>query len=199
MTTQDLMALCDRTVAEHGHLVFTDDEIRSLQADQIFALRDRFGARVLMKLPPSEIAFFEWVRTNDLPAWTDLWGGEDEPYLVSLAHLEDLAGATTTHAFVIRDLLGVDNYFFSPHLLIEKESDAFIGAVRERFTSNQSLTPAQLLALEASVGPVDIWHFAHRHNIPLDVAKRAVQQLVDDRILLHVTRADHLAQYFDVQ
>lgn len=199
MTTQDLMTLCDRAITEHGHLVFTDDEIRSLNAEQIFALRDRFGARVLMKLPASEIAFFEWMRTNDLPAWTDLWGGEDEPYLVSLAHLEDLAGATTTHAFVIRDLVGVDNYFFSPHLLIEKESDAFIGAVRERFTSKQSLTPAQLLALEASVGPVDIWHFAYRHNIPLDMAKRAVQQLVEDRILLHVPRADHLVQYFDVQ
>lgn len=198
MTTTELMELCDRTLAERGYLALRDEEWRSLNAEQIFALRDRFGARVLMQLPDSEVAFFEWMRSNDPPAWTDLWGGEDEPYLVSLAHLDDLVGATSPRAFVIRDLIGVDNYFFSPHLLIEKESDAFVDAVRERFATHQSLTPAQLLALEASVGPIDIWHFAYRHNIPLETAKQAVRQLVDDRILLHVPRADHLVQYFDV-
>lgn len=199
MTTEEVLLEAEASVAQCGHLRLSEHTLHTLTADHIFALRDRYGSRVLMRLPDHEVAFFSWMRQEDPASWTDLWGGEDEPYLVSLAHLEDLVGDAGTRGFMIRDLIGVDNYFFSPNLLIEKESDAFIGAVRERFSTNQSLTPAQLLAVEASIGPIDIWHFAYRHQIPLDTAKRAVAQLVDDRILLHVTRADHLAQYFDVQ
>ena len=199
MTTEDVLQEAAMSVAQHGHLRLSEQTLRALTADHVFALRNRYGTRVLMRLPEREVAFFAWMRQEDPASWTDLWGGEEEPYLVSLAHLEDLVGEAGTRGFMIRDLIGVDNYFFSPNLLIEKESDAFIGAVRERFAANQSLTPAQLLALEASLGPIDIWHFAYRHQISLDVAKRAVSQLVDDRILLHVTRADHLVQYFDVQ
>lgn len=197
MTLDELLQAADTSIAVHGHLRLSDDVLRSLDTDQIFTLRDRYGARVLIRLPESEIAFFAWMREHDAAAWTDLWGGEEEPYLVSLAHLDDIAGGD--RGYIIRDLIGVDNYFFSPDLLIEKESDAFIQAVRERFLSKLSLTPAQLLALEASTGPIDVWHFAYQHGLPLELAKHAVAQLVDDRILLHVTRADHLVQFFDVK
>lgn len=199
MTNSEVLNEAETSVAQHGHIRLSEQTLNALTADHVFALRDRYGSRVLMRLPDQEIAFFSWMRQEDPASWTDLWGGEEEPYLVSLAHLDDLVGEAGTRGFMIRDLIGVDNYFFSPNLLIEKESDAFIGAVRERFSANQSLTPAQLLALEASLGPIDIWHFAYRHQIPLDTAKRAVAQLVDDRILLHVPRADHLVQFFDVQ
>ena len=199
MTTEEVLHEAEASIAQHGHLRLSEQTLRALTADHVFTLRDRYGSRVLMRLPDQEVAFFNWMRQEDPASWTDLWGGEDEPYLVSLAHLEDLVGEAGTRGFMIRDLVGVDNYFFSPNLLIEKESDAFIGAVRERFSANQSLTPAQLLALEASLGPIDIWHFAYRHQMSLEMAKRAVAQLVDDRILLHVPRADHLVQYFDVQ
>jgi hypothetical protein len=199
MTNGEVLNEAEASVTQHGHIRLSEQTLNALTAACVFALRDRYGSRVLMRLPDQEVAFFVWMRQEDPASWTDLWGGEEEPYLVSLAHLEDLVGESRTRGFMIRDLIGVDNFFFSPNLLIEKESDAFIGAVRERFSANQSLTPAQLLALEASLGPIDIWHFAYRHQIPLDTAKRAVAQLVDDRILLHVPRADHLVQYFDVQ
>lgn len=197
MTHSELMELAEQSIAAYGHLRLPDDVIRTLDADSIFALRDKYGARVLMRLPEQEIAFFTWMRAEDRAAWTDLWGGDDEPYLVSLAHLEDFTGEGYFRGYIIRDLLGVDNFFFSPNLLIEKESDAFIDAVRERFVANLPLTVGQRLALEASMGPIDIWHFAYKHGLTLDSVKQAVRQLVDDRILLHVPAADHLTQYFD--
>lgn len=198
MTNEDLYALCENSLSEHGHIVIPDDVLDSLDAESITAIGTQFSGGTLMLLPQREVTFFEWLRIEDPAVWADLWAGDDLPYIVSLAHLPDLVGASPRPTYVIRDLLTEDNYYFSPDLLIEKESDAFIHAVRDRMQSQMSLTISQLLALEASLGPVDIWHFAFSHKIALDVAKAAVAHLVDDRILLHVPRADHLAQYFDI-
>jgi hypothetical protein len=130
--------------------------------------------------------------------WRDLWEADEQPYLVSLAHLPNLSGPEANGIYVIRDLLSVPNYYFSPELFLEKESADYMAAVRERFTQRDALTLAQMLALEASVAAIDIWHFAYRYDVDLDTAKKAVQTLVDDRILIHVPQADHLSQYFDV-
>jgi len=55
-----------------------------------------------------------------------------------------------------------------------------------------------LLALEISVSPIDIWHFAYKHKVPLRDAKAAVAQLVDDHALVHITDAEHLARFINV-
>lgn len=198
MTLSDLINTVESSLAEHGHIRFTDEVFRTMDPIQVDAIRQKFGSRALLMLPEHEIAFMEWLKINDRPVWDDLWGSETEPYLVSLAYLSDFAGKNIGGGYVICDLAVQDNYFFSPHLLMEKESDAFIDAVRDRFSSRRSLTTAQLLALEASMGAVDVWHFAHRHELPIESVKAAVQELVNDRILLHVPSADHLMQYFDV-
>lgn len=198
MTTEELLTLCQTSIEANGCLVLDDDTFRLIDPDQVGAVRSRYGSKYLLRLPSHEISFFEWLRTADEVVWKDLWEGGEAPYLVSMAYLKDFSGANANGTFVICDLVSTDNYYFSPDLIIEKESDDYIAAVRERFRDRQSLTPAQLLALEASNGPIDIWHFAHRYNLSLETAKRAVQELVDDRILLHVPSAEHLANYFDV-
>lgn len=199
MTVQELTTFCDESIERTGFITFTDDQLRALQPDDIQALRSRYGSRTLMRLPQHEIEFFEWLRSADPAVWNDLWQADVEPYLVSLAFLSDFAGANANIGqFLICDLVDVDNYFFSPNLLLEKESTDFVEAVRERFTRRSSMTPGQLLTVEASVGPIDIWHFAYKYNIDLTLAKKAVATLVEDRVLLHVTNAEHLAQYFDV-
>jgi hypothetical protein len=199
MTNQEILDHCDASVEREGVIVFTDDQLRDLTPENIEAIRSRYGARTLMQLPQHEITFFEWLKEADPAVWNDIWANDERPYLVSLAFLTDFSGANaSTGQFVICDLVNVDNYFFSPNLLLDKESTDFVEAVRERFTQRSSMTPGQLLTLEASVGNVDIWHFAYRYNIDLALAKRAVATLVEDRILLHVTNAEHLAQYFDV-
>jgi hypothetical protein len=200
MTDEALLAIVERSVEEQGFVSLDLDTLRSLSAWQVELIRERYGRRTLMRLPEREVAFFEWLREHDAPVWSDLWGAEEQPYLVSLAFLPDFAAANAdTGAFVICDLETTDNYFFTPNMLLEKESDAFVHAVRDRFTAHQSLTPEQAFTLEVSAGPVDIWHFAYRHDLTIDRMKHAVRQLVDDRILVHVPRADHLWQYFDLQ
>ena len=46
---------------------------------------------------------------------------------------------------------------------------------------------------------VDVWHFAYRNKLSIDTVKKSVKELVDDRIIVHVTKAEHLIEYFDVQ
>jgi hypothetical protein len=170
-----------------------------MSTTDVEAVREAFGSTMLMQLPSYERAFFDWLRSADRPVWDDLWGSvEAAPYLISLAFLDRFTGPGAIGEYVICDLQSQDNYFFSPLLFHDKESWDYMAAVKERFRENQKLSTAQALALEASVRELDIWHFAYRMGIDLDVAKRAVVELVDDRILLHVTKAEHLSEYFDV-
>jgi len=199
VTLSDLIKTVETSLAEHGHIRFTDEQFRTMDPIQVDALRQKYGSRAVMMLPEHEIVFMEWLKENDRPVWDDLWAAETVPYLVSLAYLSDFAGKNVGGGYVICDLAVEDNYYFSPQLLLEKESDAFVNASRDRFSTRRSLTPGQLLALEASIGAVDIWHFAHRHELSIESVKKAVRDLVDDRILLHVPQADHLMLYFDVR
>lgn len=199
MSRDELLVYIAASVERDGYITFTDAMLAAMDTATIEDIEVSYGMRSLMRLPDGEVRFFTWLYDVDRAVWDDLWSGDETPYLVSLAFLSELAGENVGRPWTIRDLVSVDNYYFAPSLLIEKESDAYIAAVRDRFASHQPLTAAQALALEASVGPVDIWHFAYTHNLPLDKAKGAVASLVDDRILLHVPSADHLVQYFDVE
>ena len=199
MTPQEAIEICRAEAATDGYISFTDDQFRMMGPEHVEALRNEFGKHSLMLLPPHEVKFFEWLKVVDPDVWNDLWGDvPDSAYQVSLAFLPDFTGANAGGAFVICELRSVDNYFFSPNLLLEKESNDYVAALKDRFMRRDSLSMAQTLALEASIGPIDIWHFAYRHGVDVGAAKNAVKILVDDRILLHVTDADHLSQFFDI-
>lgn len=196
---EQLRARCESSLTTHGYIAFSDAELADLTPQDAQDVQHEFGSRALMMLPTHEIAFYEWLRQADPAVWKDLWGDEEQaPYLVSLSYLSDFAGGTGKGAFLICDLQTQDNYFFTPDMLLEKESTAFVNAVRERFLGGETLTVEQALTVEISAGPVDIWHFAYLRGIELDRAKRAVASLVDDRIIVHVRSADHLSTYFDV-
>ncbi|MBU3678479.1 MAG: hypothetical protein FGM32_02585 [Candidatus Kapabacteria bacterium] len=197
--TNQLHERCQQSIAEHGALVLSEQELAEMSQEDAEDVRQTFGAQTLLKLPEHEIAFFEWLRQADAPVWSDLWGdAEQAPYLVSLAFLKDFVGTSGKGAFHICDLQTQDNYFFTPDMLLEKESTDFVNAVRERFLGGENLTVEQALTVEISAGPVDIWHFAFLRGVDLQRAKRAVASLVEDRIIVHVPSADHLSTYFDV-
>lgn len=154
------------------------------------------GSYGLIRLPDYELQFFEWLRSADPAVWEDLWGGTDqEPYVVSLAFLEQLLDRR--HGFPICDLVGVDNYYFFPAMLEwTQEARDYTAAVRERFAAGEELSTEQLLVLEISLGgATDIWHFAYHHHIPLEEAKRAVETLVADKVLVHLRNAEQLAPF----
>lgn len=197
--TNQLHERCRQSIAEHGALVLSSQELAEMSQEDAEDVRQAFGKQALLKLPEHEIAFFEWLRQTDTAVWSDLWGdAEQAPYLVSLAFLKDFVGTSAQGAFHICDLQTQDNYFFTPDMLLEKESTDFVNAVRERFLGGENLTVEQALTVEISAGPVDIWHFSYLRGVDLQRAKRAVASLVEDRIIVHVPTADHLSTYFDV-
>lgn len=196
---ETLATHCRTTLEQHGYLSFDAEQLASMSDEDAREIAAEYGTRALMQLPEHEIAFQEWLRTADPDVWKDLWEGEpDAPYLISLSFLADFIGTKGKGAFLICDLQSADNYFFTPDMLLEKESTDFVSAVRDRFLSGGTMTVEQALTVEISAGPMDIWHFAFLRGVDLQRAKKAVASLVEDRIVVHVPKAEHLSSFFDV-
>lgn len=179
--------------AEGNRIFFVPEDIYSAITSEIaLELSNRYGKDHLVNLPQREIFFFEWLKENDPEVWADLWANQmDEPYLVGMSFLPALVDKSL--GFLICDLISKDNYYFSPSHIVEKESSFLLDSIKTRFLNKQSLTPAQLLLLQISYGPLDIWHFAYKSKISLSNAKNAVQILVEDNVLVHLKDAEHLS------
>jgi hypothetical protein len=149
-----------------------------------------------MKLPERELHFFRWLKNYDRPVWDDLWGGVDEdPYTVGISFLPMLV--EKGGHFPICDLIDEDNYYFSAAHIIDKESKLFLESVKQRYIDKKPLTLSQKLILEISVAPLDIWHFAYRNRVLPDEAKKAAQDLINEKLLIHLTESEHLATFID--
>jgi hypothetical protein len=196
MTDKELI---DWFTAESGssrYVRIPEDVFNSMDEDQARMLASHFSHSMLMLLPQREISFFEWLREKDFQVWDDLWGGvEEEPYVVGLSFLPLLLDKT--RGFPICDLLTTDNYYFADAHFASEESKMLLESVQERFLKKEALTVAQTLMLEISVGPIDIWHFAYKYGIQLDAAKKAVSDLVDEKILFHFRNAEQLAGFIE--
>lgn len=199
MTFTEVLHAIAESVAAHGYITFSGEVLAQLSPEDVASIRSAYGALYLMKLPEHEVAFFEWLKDVEPQVWTDMWGSADEaPYLVSLAHLSDFAGPMHPGSFWIRDLQTVPNYFFMPDMILQKESQDFLAASQQRLLDQQRVSLPQAFALQASVGPVDLWHFAYHHQIPPAEVRDAITALVDDQIVVHVPSAEHLSDYFNV-
>jgi hypothetical protein len=95
----------------------------------------------------------------------------------------------------ICDLQTTANYYFCIKNMVDEESKIIIEAAQDLFKNKKPLTVPQLLALEISLDPIDIWHFAYKHEIDLNVAKAAVTQLVDDGALVHLKEYEYLIPF----
>lgn len=151
----------------------------------------------MFKLPQKEIDFFEWLKLEEPQIWKDLWSDElTPPYYVSLNFLP-LIIKNGYRGFPICDLLNNDNYYFVPAHLADRESEIFADSSKTRFINRQALTVPQLLAMEISLDPIDIWHFAYKHKIEISEAKKAVKSLVDDELLVHLTDSEYLSVFIN--
>ena len=81
--------------------------------------------------------------------------------------------------------------------MVDENSNIMIESVQKMYMDKQSLTPEQTLVLEISISPIDIWRFSYRYNIKLDRAKKAVENLVNDGILVHLEEAEYLATFIE--
>lgn len=198
MTLTEIMDWCSKNIHEGEVLEFPQEVFASLTDESALAIITNYHAKTFMRLPVHEQKFFEWLRVTDPNVWSDLWELDDigiEPYVVSLAFLPTFLDPS--RGFPICDLANNDNYFFAPVMLHSDEAKDFVEGVRNRFVAKHALTVEQLLALEADLSPIDIWHFAYHHDIELIRAKKAVERLVEDNILVHLTKSDEIAGFIE--
>lgn len=196
LTLQNLIEIIDSQSNSNHFIELSDEIFQSLDNEIAKSLADKYGSSLLMKLPSREIKFFEWLYENDRDIWNDLWGNtEEEPYIVGMSFLPVLINKM--RGYPICDLLHKDNYYFTSAHIVDKESEILLESAKTRFMNNEDLTIAQLLILQISVSPVDIWHFAYNFNIDINEAKKAVEELVQDNALVHLKEVEHLAPFID--
>ncbi len=199
MTDKQILDWCRKQSDENGFIEFGEEIFGSLSHHQAELIKNKLSHNTLMRLPADEIKFFDWLKEADYKVWHDLWNGDDlehPPYIISLAFLPEIIDSSGG-GFPICDLLTADNYYFTIGHMVDKESKILIDSVRERFANKDKLTVAQLLVLEISLGPVDIWHFAYKYNLKVEKAKSAAHELVEDDVLVHLKEAEHLAGFIE--
>lgn len=54
---------------------------------------------------------------------------------------------------------------------------------------------AQLLVLEISTAPIDAWRFSFHHRIEFDRVIKAINELKEECMLLHLDKAEDLAEF----
>lgn len=183
--------------SDYSHIKIPEEIYHNLQFEEAKKIADIYGGSTFIKLPKKEITFFEWLKKEDKDVWMDLWGDmEEEPYVVGLNFLPVLI-YSENRGFPICDLVENDNYYFTPSHMVDAESRTIIEAATNKFKDRKKLTYNQLLALEISLNPIDIWHFSYKHRIPVETAKEAVEELKDDNALVHLKEAEHLATFVD--
>ena len=198
MTDKELINWCEEETQHHRYIKFPEELFLSLTKHQAKLIAQKFGSNTLIMLPEKEIEFFNWLKKEDINVWNDLWSENaiDEPYTVAVGFLPMLI--EEKRGFPICDLLKCDNYYFAKMHIITPESEMMLDSVKERFMANQPLTIGQLLLLEISIAPIDIWRFAFNHNLKLEDSKNAVKSLVEDKVLIHLITAEQLAAFVEL-
>ena len=194
MTTIELLKYCADQIEKCGRIEFENQIFESITAESALAVAKEFSSIGFMKLPEKEIRFFEHLKSVDPDVWYDLWEDETaEPYTVGIAFLPVII--EKRRGFPICDLLKNDNFFFTADHLAGEDTPILIETARTLFRENRPLTLAQLLVLEISIDPIDIWRFAYLYSVSAENVKNVVKELVAENMLIHLTSAEHLAPF----
>lgn len=194
MNNEELINWFDGLKADSRYVEIDNQMLDMLGESGAKHIAEYFGHNTMIKLPKNEIKFFEWMKKYDYAAWDDLWNGQDEEaYIVAAGFLPNLLDKH--RGFPICDLIEVDNYYFTDRHIAGTETKLLLETIKQMFLEKKHLTTAQLLLLEISLTPIDIWHFAYKHKVDLKAAKDAVRELVDENMLIHLTSAEHLAVF----
>lgn len=171
----------------------SDDEIDSLKDEDIAALMRHYGSTTLLRLPPRERAFFDWVKKEDPAVWNDLWA-EDDGLLVAISHLAALQAGGP--GFLICELVTTPNYFFTPRHIKPDGLEALPG-ILDRIRSGSELSVGETLMFEIVSGPIDIWHFCHKYGVSLQRGKSVVADLSAHDWIVHLPSREDIIPYID--
>lgn len=199
MKNKEIVDFFEQFVDGDSCLIIPDEVFNKMSPEYGIVIVEEFKKTQIMKLPKYEILFFEWLKENDINVWNDIWLEDnpvESPYIISIAFLPQLL-EKDGRGFPVCDLVNQDNYYFSNRHMVDDESTMLIESVKNRFVAKEKLTIAQLLALEISMGDIDIWHFAYKHKIDLKEAKLAVFELVNDNVLVHLKASEHLSTFLE--
>ncbi|MFZ9760769.1 MAG: hypothetical protein ACO3EO_07300 [Candidatus Kapaibacteriota bacterium] len=181
-----------------GILTFDEDILTKLSIEDAKSILAHVGTTHLMQLPKKEVLFFEWLKENHPLVWNDLWGNDHEHlYVVGIEFFPLMLDPV--RGFPICDLLTLENYFFVPDHLIGDEIPFYLEAVKERYLKQETVTVAQLLVLEISMAPIDAWRFSYHHRIEMDRVLKAIQDLKEEGMLLHLGKAEDLADFISFE
>lgn len=197
MLDSRVLEICSELDLDADYVIFPGEFFREATILQAELAINNLPKSLLMKLPQREIDFFEWLKSAEKPVWDDLWGNEETgEYIVSISFLPLLLDSDY-HGFPICDLENNDNYYFTAAHMVDEESKMMIDSTKTMFLDRKQLTLPQLLALQISVSPIDIWHFAYKSKISVESAKKAVEELVADGVLVHLRSAEHLTTFLE--
>ena len=182
----------------------TDEQLFNLSDKEIDFITNKFGGKLMIKLTQREISFFEWLKINDVEIWDDIWSNacnnedchhsDEKLYTVSIMLLPNILD-DLGRGFPICDLINNDNYYFHKDHIIGEEGKIIVEVAKKMFSQNQKITIAQLLVIEISIAPIDIWHFSYKHQLNINEVKNAVKELVEDNAIVHLTAAEHLLPF----
>lgn len=197
MIIQEVINWISEQVDSKESLVIPEEIFDKLNTENAKFICNSFNNNRMLKLPKREIEFFEWLKINDPKVWEDIWYEvTEEPYIVGIGLLPQLIDKLT--GFPICELQFEDNYYFTAKHIVNKEAHLFVESIKTRFLDNQELTLQQLLLLQISSQPTDIWHFAYHFNQDLQKSKLAIKTLVQDKMLIHLTNAEHLTTFVEL-
>ena len=188
MNTRDIIT---ERIHAGGLLEVSDAEIDALTDEDIDALRQEHGAHTLLRMPPRERRFFDWLKESDKPVWDDLWS-DDEDLLLTLAFLKDLQDGGP--GFVICELENNPNYYFTPKHVKPAGMEA-LEAVLDRAARGGELALGEALMFEIVTGPTDIWHFCYKYRADVARAKREVARLVEHDWIVHLPSREDAIRY----
>lgn len=197
MDKKEILNKIDNFVEEDKYYDFSEDFLKEITIDEAQFVHENSEEIQMFKLPDSEIEFFNWVKKEDPKVWNDLWGVIDEkPYIVSTLYLPIIKD-DSGRGFPICDLMEEDNYYFSEAHVTDEESKVFIDVAKRKLNNRKRMTIEELLMLEISTAPIDIWHFAYKFKLDLEECKKAVERLKEDEALVHLKDAEHLVPFID--
>jgi len=197
MYKDTIIKWCSEQEATEGILNIPDDMFLSLDEETASYIVDYFKGNTLIKLPTREIEFFDWLKVNDEDVWSDLWDESDEYlYHISIDFLPVLTNKL--RGFPICDLLSQPNFYFTVSHIEGKDAELFVDSIKKRFLDKNKLTLEQAILLQISTQPTDIWHFAYHFNSDIEHCKEAVNNLEREKMLIHLTEAEHLIPFIEI-
>ncbi|MBD3224135.1 MAG: hypothetical protein GF313_05360 [Caldithrix sp.] len=195
MELKELLKQKDQQLKQNNYIEFNDRDIRKMRQDEARHVIEYFSGYTMMKLPPSEVEFFEWLKEADPPVWEDLWSDVEDIYKVSIDFLSQFIGEQ--NGFPICDLIDQPNYWFTNRHIKPKGIERLEEAT-EKIQAGQKLQIVDLILYELSIAPIDVWHFCYRHNLPVFRVKQTIDDMVSEGWLVHLTDREDLAKYIDI-